>query len=127
MLLKLKRMCCHAGAKVILFGLCAGLVAGCADLKSIRKFADSAADTASYTGLTADYIGGPARMKGYEESPERKAELEKESAAREKQEKALLGLHRGVQDYMNAIGALASDDLTPTASLPPVSPAVSDL
>jgi hypothetical protein len=110
MWVKLKRVVCNGGAKVILLGLCAGFLTGCADLKSIRKFADSAADTASYTDLTADYIGGPDRMKGYEESPERKAELAKESAAREKQEKALLGLHRGIQDYMKAIGALASDE-----------------
>jgi hypothetical protein len=111
MSLKLKRMFCCPGSNVILLGLCAGLLAGCADLKSIRKFADSAADTASYTDLTADYIGGPDRMKGYEETKERQDELEKESAAREKQEKALLGVHRGIQDYMKAIGALASDEV----------------
>jgi hypothetical protein len=111
MWLKLKRILCCGGGNAILLGLCAGLLAGCADLKSIRKFADSAADTASYTDLTADYIGGPDRMKQYQESEDRKAELAKESAAREKQEKALLGLHRGIQDYMNAIGALASDEV----------------
>ena len=91
--------------------LCAGLLTGCADLKGIRQFADSAAAAASYTDLTASYINGPDRMKQYEESKDRQAELDKESVARQKQEKALLGLHRGVQAYMKAMGALASDEV----------------
>ena len=82
----------------------------CADLQGIRKFADSAADTASYTSLTGYYLAEFDHSKRYEEDPGQQKQLDQDSAARRKQEKALLGLQRGIQDYMKALGALASDE-----------------
>lgn len=107
--MKPKRILRHSPP--ILLTLLLLALTGCADLKEIRTFADSAANTASYTGLTHYYLGEFDRSKDYEENPDRQKQLDTESAARHKQEKALLALHRGVHDYMNAIGALASDEL----------------
>lgn len=109
--MKMTKMYSHTKLALLAVGLGAGLLAGCADLKGIRKFSDSAADTASYTGLTSYYLGEFDHSKRYEEDAAKKKQLDQESIGRRKQEKALLGLHRGVQDYMKALGALASDEV----------------
>lgn len=85
-------------------------LAGCADLKSIRKFADTSADSASYTSLSADYPQSIERQKRYQEEKYH-AQLDKEFQERKAQQPALIGLHKGVEEYMHAIGALASDEL----------------
>lgn len=109
--MKTNKMYLQTKLVLMVVGLCAALLSGCADLKGIRKFSDSAADTASYTGLTSYYLGEFDHSKRYEEDAVRQKQLDQESALRRKQEKALLGLHRGVQDYMKALGALASDEV----------------
>ena len=82
----------------------------CVDLTAIRKFADTSADSAGYTSLTTDYINSIERLKRYQEEKFYK-ELDKQIEIRQKQKKPLLALHKGVEDYMHALGALASDDL----------------
>jgi hypothetical protein len=80
---------------------------GCVDLNAIRRFADQAAETASYSDLTHFYIGHYDRISRYRDSdslPDPK-EVEK----REKQEQPLLGLQRGLVEYLNALAELASD------------------
>src|SRR5262245_30727334 len=84
------------------------LLAGCVDLNVIRRFADQAAETASYTELTQFYLGHFDRISRYRPA-DRQAALEEAAAKRQKQEKALLGLQRGLVEYLNALAALASD------------------
>ena len=84
-------------------------LAGCADLKSIRKFADTSADSASYTSLSADYPQSIERQKRYQE--ENYAQLDKKYQERKAQQPTLIGLHKGIEEYMHALGALASDEL----------------
>lgn len=85
-------------------------LAACADLKLIRKFADTSADSAGYTSLSADYPKSIERQKRYQEEKHH-AQLDKEFQKRKEQQPALLGLHKGVKEYMSALGALASDEL----------------
>jgi hypothetical protein len=82
----------------------------CGDLKSIRKFADASANSAGYTSLTADYPKSLERQKRYQEE-EYHAEVDKEFQERKAQQPALLALHKCVEEYMSALGALASDEL----------------
>ncbi|MCR4289673.1 MAG: hypothetical protein NUV86_05365 [Candidatus Scalindua sp.] len=86
------------------------LLSACADLKSIRKFADISADSAGYTSLSADYPKSIERQKRYQEEKYH-AQLDKEFQRRKAQQPALLALHKGVEEYMSALGALASDEL----------------
>ncbi len=90
----------------------AGLVflSACADLKSIRVFADKSADLAGYTSLSADYPRSVERQKRYQEEKYH-AKLDEELQKRNAQQPALLALHKGVEEYMSALGALASDEL----------------
>ena len=85
-------------------------LSACADLKSIRKFADTSADSAGYTSLSADYPKSIERQKRYQEEKYH-AQLDKEFQKRKAQQPALLALHKGVEEYMSALGALASDEL----------------
>jgi hypothetical protein len=86
------------------------LVCGCADLSSIKRFTSASADSANYTRLVKDYVQSAERLKEYEPANQG-AVLEKTIAERKAQEAPLLGLFKGVQEYMNALGALASDQL----------------
>jgi protoporphyrinogen oxidase len=85
-------------------------LAACADLKSIRKFADISADSAGYTALSVDYVKSIEREKRYQEEKFHK-DLDEKIKKRKEQQPALLGLHKGVEEYMKAIGALAADEL----------------
>jgi hypothetical protein len=86
------------------------LVAGCADLKAIRTFADTAADSAGYTSLSADYPKSIERQKRYQDD-RYQSQLDRELRSRQAQQPALLGLHKGIEEYIRALGALASDEL----------------
>lgn len=85
-------------------------LSACADLKAIRKFADSSVNSAGYTSLSADYPRSIERQKRYQEEKYH-AQLDEELQKRKLQQPALLALHKGVEEYMSAVGALASDEL----------------
>lgn len=85
-------------------------LSACADLKSIRRFADTSADSVGYTSLSREYLTSIERQKRYQEEKYH-AKLDELSKKRKEQEPALLGLHMGVEEYMSALGALASDEL----------------
>src|SRR4051812_8697324 len=89
------------------FLLLALVFVGCVDLTAIRQFADQAAETASYTELTHFYIGHYDRIIRYRDSDNLppSADVEK----RQNQELPLLGLQRGLVEYLNALAELASD------------------
>jgi hypothetical protein len=95
---------------IYLLGACCLLISGCADLASIKKFSAISADSAGYTSLVSDYPKSAQRLQRYEDSNVR-AQLDPVIQKRNSQEQPLLALHHGVQDYMNALGSLASDDL----------------
>lgn len=82
----------------------------CADLTGIRQFSEVSADSASYTALSKDYVQSSERQKRFQDKTHGQ-ELDKNSEERKKQLPIILSLHKGVQEYMLAIGALASDEL----------------
>jgi hypothetical protein len=86
------------------------LLSACADLKGIRQFSEVSADTAGYTALSIDYVKSIERQKRFQDQSHY-ADLDRIIKDRKQQQDALLGLHRGVQEYMTAIGALAADEL----------------
>jgi len=86
------------------------LLASCADLKSIRQFANTSADAAGWTSLSEDYVKSIARIQRYEEGKAGDA-LASAAARRQAQQPALRALHHGVEAYLKVLGALAADDL----------------
>jgi hypothetical protein len=83
---------------------------GCVDLSAIRRFADQAAETASYSDLTHYYISHYDRVARYSKiKPEDAAKHAADAEKRQKQELPLLGLQRGLVEYLNALATLASD------------------
>jgi hypothetical protein len=94
---------------ILLLLAIAGL-SGCVDLAAIREFTNRAPSPAAYDDLASHYIGQFDRLKRYRD-PSRWPDLERRATQREQQEPALLGLHRGTIEYLNALGALASDEL----------------
>jgi len=94
---------------VALWLLCAVLMAGgCVDLSAVRDFAETSYRTADYTQLVDGYIAAPGQLKRY--APDaRKPAFDDEQRARQGQRQGLLALHARVQDYMAALGSLASD------------------
>lgn len=101
----------HNPLKILLSVSLAAIVlfTACADLKSIRSFADTSADSAGYTSLSGDYLKSIEREKLYQPESQH-AHLENIIQMRKAQQPALLGLHKGISEYMSALGALASDE-----------------
>src|SRR5678815_3157971 len=90
--------------------LIAIVLVGCVDLTAIRRFADQAAETASYSELTQYYVSHYDRINRYiKVKPEEEAKQAAEAEKRRKQELPLLGLQRGLVEYLNALATLASD------------------
>jgi len=85
------------------------LVSACADLQSIRKFADTAVDVPGYTALVKDYPKSAKRLIRI--NPEEESDLRQLYAERKAQQPGLLALHEGMTAYMQALGALASDEI----------------
>ncbi|MDX6765720.1 MAG: hypothetical protein SFU85_02915 [Candidatus Methylacidiphilales bacterium] len=83
---------------------------GCADLKGIRKFADTGADSTSYNAFVTDYSGTVLRRKEYAPGKEQIESIHVEYERRIKDQKRLLELNKTVTDYMAALAALASDE-----------------
>jgi hypothetical protein len=97
--------------KIFLSGLCLlGLTQGCVDLKAIHDFAKISAESAEYTSLVDHYLDFPNRQKRYQ-PPERYAQLEAMAQERLTQQSALLLRHQVIEEYMEALGNLASDDI----------------
>jgi hypothetical protein len=85
-------------------------LSGCVNLAPIREFTSRAPDSAVYQDLTAHYLGHHDYLKRFR-APAQWPDLDQRAIARQKQEEALLGLHRGLVEYLNALGTLASDEL----------------
>jgi hypothetical protein len=84
---------------------------GCANLAAIRQFAATSSDAAQYSRLVSAYVDGPARLKRYEPASAA-TDLDRRTAERRDQQERLLLRHKLVEEYMDALGALAADDLT---------------
>ncbi|MGE0714058.1 MAG: hypothetical protein AB7P02_01340 [Alphaproteobacteria bacterium] len=88
---------------------CVAIVtAACADLAAIRQFADISADSAQYTKLAQDYAAGPVRQKRFQPASEH-PRLDAAAAARREQLAAITARLSLIEEYMHALGALASD------------------
>lgn len=86
------------------------LVAGCANLTAIRDFGAISADTATYHNLVTDYVATPTRLKHLEPS-EFGPSLDTAQHQRAAQEPLLLLRQTAIAEYMQALAALAADDL----------------
>lgn len=86
------------------------LEAGCTNLTAIREFASISAQSAAYTTLTTQYVESPERQKRFQPSNQypRLEQMSKERAA---QKELLLLRHALIEEYMDALGQLAADDL----------------
>lgn len=98
-------------ARVTLSLVVVVVMTGCApDLRAIREFATVSAESARYQELVDDYVGFPGRKKLYQATALHQ-QLEADQKAREAQRNLLLLRLGIVREYMDALGALAADDL----------------
>ena len=95
---------------VFLIGLLLVAQYGCVDLSAVRDFAAISAESAQYTKLVNDYVSSPERQKRYQ-PPNQHATLDAEKEKRKNQKDLLLGRHAIIQEYTEALGNLASDEL----------------
>jgi hypothetical protein len=87
-----------------------GLTQGCVNLKAIQDFANISAESAEYTDLVDNYVDFPHRQKRYQ--PEnRHAQLEAMAQERQAQKTALLLRQDVIEQYMEALGKLAADEI----------------
>ena len=107
--MKLKTLDRRCWAAVVV-GLIAALIYGCANLSAIREFAKISASTAEHTQLTNEYVQWPQTQKRYQPTGEYES-LERMAAQRKLQEKTLLVRHSLIEEYMDALGRLAADDV----------------
>lgn len=90
---------------------CLVLVAsGCANLGAVREFANTSSDAVQYSQLVGAYAGTPTRLKRYEPQSQWPT-LDRQATEREGQRERLLLRQKLIQDYMDALGQLAADDL----------------
>ncbi len=87
------------------------MLSGCANLGAIRDFGKMSAESAEYTKLVTDYAGTPSRLERYEPAS-RRLDLEEEVRARQAERDRILLWHKAIQEYMDALGQLAADELT---------------
>lgn len=85
-------------------------ISGCANLKAIKEFAALSSESATYEGLTKDYVATIERRKQYEPAKFHDA-LDKRKAIREAQLEDLQALQQVVSAYMKGLGDLASDEV----------------
>ena len=97
--------------KIFLSGLLLlGLTQGCVDLKVIQDFANISAESAEYTTLVDNYVDFPDRQKRYQ--PEnRHAQLDAMAQERLTRKAELLLRHHVIEEYMEALGGLAADEV----------------
>ena len=87
-----------------------GLTQGCVDLKAVQDFANISAESAAYTTLVDNYVDFPNRQKRYQ-SEDRHAQLEAMAQERLVQKTELLLRHNVIEEYMEALGRLAADEI----------------
>lgn len=87
-----------------------GLTQGCVDLKAVQDFANISAESAEYTTLVDNYVDFPNRQKRYQ-SEDRHAQLEAMAQERLSQKIELLLRHHVIEEYMEALGKLAADEI----------------
>ena len=97
--------------RFIAFACLALIASGCANLTAIREFASTSSDAAQYSQLVVAYVDTPSRMKRYEPESQR-ATLDRQVAERKAQQERLLLRQKLIQEYMDALGQLAGDELT---------------
>jgi len=97
--------------RFITFACLALIASGCANLTAIREFASTSSDAAQYSQLVVAYVDTPARMKRYEPESQR-ATLDRQVTERKAQQERLLLRQKLIQEYMDALGQLAGDELT---------------
>ena len=86
------------------------VVSGCANLGVVRDFASTSSDAVQYTHLVGAYASTPARLKRYEPQSQWPA-LDRQATERDGQRERLLLRQKLIQEYMDALGQLAADDL----------------
>jgi len=97
--------------RFIAFAWLALIASGCANLTAIREFASTSSDAAQYSQLVVAYVDTPSRMKRYEPESQR-ANLDRQVTERKAQQERLLLRQKLIQEYMDALGQLAGDELT---------------
>jgi hypothetical protein len=97
--------------RFIAFACLAFVASACANLTAVREFASTSSDASQYSQLVVAYVDTPARMKRYEPESQRPA-LDREIAERKAQQEQLLLRQKLIQEYMDALGQLAGDELT---------------
>jgi hypothetical protein len=86
------------------------ILTGCTNLAAIRDFASASAESAQYTKLVRDYVETPTRIVRYvpaDQQPSWRAI----AAQRKDQEPRLLVFQAAIEDYMDAVGQLAADQV----------------
>ena len=87
-----------------------GLSQGCVDLKAIQDFANISAESAEYTTLVNNYLDFPNRQKRYQPA-DRHAQLDTMAQQRMARKSELLLRHEVIEEYMEAMGRLAADEI----------------
>lgn len=82
---------------------------GCTNLAPITEFADISAQSAAYTALVTQYVQFPERQKRFQPSSQH-ARLEQMSRERAAQKERLLLRQALIEEYMDALGQLATDE-----------------
>jgi len=80
------------------------------NLKAIQDFANISAESAEYTALVDNYVDFPHRQKRYQPE-DRHAQLEAMAQERLAQKTELLLRHDVIEEYMEALGKLAADEI----------------
>ncbi len=83
---------------------------GCVSLGAVRDFASTSSDAVQYSHLVNAYASTPTRLKRYEPQSQWPV-LDRQATEREGQRERLLLRQKLIQDYMDALGQLAADDL----------------
>ena len=92
-----------------------GLLQGCVDLKAIQDFAKISSESAEYTSLVDDYLDFHNRQKRYRPA-EQHAQLEGKAQERMTRKTELLLRQQVIEEYMEALGNLASDEIVDQSS-----------
>lgn len=87
-----------------------GLTQGCVNLKAIQDFANISAESAEYTSLVENYLDSPNRKKRYQPADQH-AQLDTRTQERMAQKSELLIRHEVIEEYMEAMGKLAADEI----------------
>lgn len=86
------------------------LTQGCANLSAIREFANISTESAQYTRLVDDYVEWPTSQKRYQ-PPDQHVLLDRIARDRAAQRERLLLYHTLIEEYMDALGRLAADEV----------------